>query len=431
MKTFYTINLGCRVNLYETNAVTYQLIQNGYKLVNDINKANIVLINTCTVTNKADAKSRNMISKAKHAKLKPIVIVMGCFSQINKDWFKKNKVDLVFGVKYRNEIVNYLKQYLKDKKPICKIESNIKSFEEFGCIKHINNTRAILKIQDGCNFFCSYCEIPYARGRQRSMKHEHVLQLIKDYVKLGYKEIVITGINTDQYIDGKYTFVDLLKDIDKMSGKFRVRLSSLEPFQMSHEMIDIFAKNKDRWANQLHLCLQNANDDVLKAMNRKYTIKQFIDFVKYIKNKMKNVAITTDYIVAFGNETDKQFQDGLNNLKKLKFANMNVFIYSRRKGTAADKLYKKDISPLVARERYNKVVALKNKYNYEYLKSFVGKTLNVIVEKSTVPNMHGYSSEFIKVVFKSPKNLRNNLVKVKIKEVKQDRLGNYLFGQKI
>ncbi|XQP55391.1 MAG: tRNA (N(6)-L-threonylcarbamoyladenosine(37)-C(2))-methylthiotransferase MtaB [Mycoplasmoidaceae bacterium] len=430
MKTFYTINLGCRVNLFETNAVTYQLVQKGFKQVNNINKANVVLINTCTVTNKADAKSRNMISKAKHAKLKPIVIVMGCFSQLNQQWCK-DKADIVIGTKYRNKIVEYLAKYLNDKKPICKINKDINKFEEFGCFKHLNNTRAVLKIQDGCDFYCSYCEIPYARGQKRSMPHKHILSLIKDYVKYGYKEIVITGVNTSEYKDGNYTFLDLLIDINKISGKFRARLSSLEPFQMSEKMIDIFASNKDRWANQLHLCLQNANNEILHAMNRRYTIEQYISFVKYIRSKMPNIAITTDYIVGFGNETQKQFEDGLKNLKKLNFANMNVFIYSRRHGTVADRQFKKDISPLTCRDRYNKVVDLKNKCQYNYIKTFVGKTLEVLVEKSKTPLMHGYSSEFVKVLFNSSKNLRNKLVKVKIQQVKQDGQNYYLFGQKI
>lgn len=431
MMTFFTINLGCKVNLFETNAVAYQLVQYGFKQVDDINKANIVLVNTCTVTNKADAKSRNMINRAKHAKLKPIVLVMGCFSQVNKDWFKQNKVDIVIGCKYRNKLVDYLIKYLKDHKRVCKIDNNITKFEEFGCTKFLNNTRAFLKIQDGCDFYCSYCEIPYARKTKRSMPHKHVLQLIKDYVKQGYKEIVITGVNTSEYKDGSYNFIDLLKDIDKLPGNFRVRISSLEPFSNIKPMIDIFANHKERWANHLHLCIQNANNEILKAMNRRYSFEKFFDYIKYIRKHMKNVSITTDYIVGFGNETEKQFKIGLDNLKKLNFANINVFIYSRRNGTVADKLYKKDINPLVCRERYNKVVEIKNKCQYQYLKSFIGKTLDVLVERSSVPTMHGYSSEFIKVVFNSKQNLRNKLVNVKIKSVKQDNLGYYLLGQKI
>lgn len=246
MKTFFTINLGCKVNLFETNAITYQLVQHGFKHVDDINKANIVLINTCSVTNKADAKSRNMINRAKHAKLKPIVLVMGCFSQVNKEWFKQNKVEIVVGCKCKNKIVDFLTKYLKDHKPIIKIDKSIKTFEEFGCFKHLDNTRAFLKIQDGCNFFCNYCLIPYCRGRQRAMKHLHVLKSIKQYVKEGYREIVLTGVNTAGYKDGKYAFYNLLKDIDKLPGKFRVRISSLEPFQINKKIIDLFANNPQR-----------------------------------------------------------------------------------------------------------------------------------------------------------------------------------------
>lgn len=431
MKTFFTINLGCKVNLFETNALTYQLTKQGFKYIDDINKANIVLINTCSVTNKADAKSRNMINRAKQAKLKPIVLVMGCFSQVNKDWFKKNKVDIVVGCKDKNKLVDYLTTYLRNHKPILKIDENIIKFEEFGCFKHLDNTRAFLKIQDGCDFFCSYCLIPYCRGRQRAMKHDHVLQAIKQYVKQGYKEIVLTGVNTAGYKDGSYTFYSLLQDIDKLPGKFRVRISSLEPFQINKKIIDLIAANPNRWANQIHLCLQAANNQVLKDMNRKYTIEEFIKLCKYIRSKMENVAITTDYIVAFGAETNKQFSDSLANLKKIKFANMNIFIYSRRKGTLADKRYPKDIDSITARNRYNQVLKIKQQSQKHYLQSLVGKKLDVIVEKSTVPNMHGYSSEFVKVVFKSKINLRYKQVKVKIKSVKFDGQNYYLSAQKI
>lgn len=430
MKTFFTINLGCKVNLFETNAITYQLVKQGYKHVDDINKANIVLINTCSVTNKADAKSRNMINRAKQAKLKPIVLVMGCFSQVNKEWFKKNKVDIVIGCQYKNKIVDLLKQYLKNHKPIIKINQNIKSFEEFKCFKHLDNTRAFLKIQDGCNFFCSYCLIPYCRGRQRAMKHAHVLQAIKQYVKQGYKEIVLTGVNTAGYKDGNYTFYNLLKDINNLKGNFRVRISSLEPFQIDKKIIDLLASNPNRWANQIHLCLQAANNQILKDMNRKYTIEQFKSLCKYIRNKMHSVAITTDYIVAFGNETQQQFYDSLKNLKDINFANMNVFIYSRRKGTVADKKYVKDINPLIARERYNKVVGLKQQCQKQYLKSLIGKTLQVIVERSKTPLMHGYSSEFVKVVFRSSKNLQHHQINVKITDLKFDGQNYYLLGKK-
>ncbi len=431
MKTFFTINLGCKVNLFETSALAYQLIQKGFEQVNDINKANIVLVNTCSVTNKADAKSRNMINRAKQAKLKPIVLVMGCFSQVNKEWFKKNKVDIVIGCQYKNKLVDLLTTYLENKTPIVKINNKIKGFEEFGCFEHLDNTRAFLKIQDGCDFFCNYCLIPFCRGRQRAMKHKNVLQAIKWYVQHGYKEIVLTGVNTAGYKDGSHIFLHLLKDINKLSGTFRVRISSLEPFQINKEIIDLIASNPKRWCNQIHLCLQNANNQILKDMNRKYTIEEFIKLCNYIRNQMPNVAITTDYIVAFGNETEQQFNDAIANLKKIKFANMNIFIYSRRHGTAADKLYKEDIIPIVARTRYNKVVGLKEIYQKQYLQSFIGKTLDVIVEQSKTPLMHGYSSEFIKVVFNSKTNLHTKLVKVKINKIAKDNTGYYLIGKKI
>lgn len=424
MKTFFAINLGCKVNLFETNAVCSQLRQAGFKQVTHINKANIVLINTCSVTNKADAKSRNMINRAKSAKLKPIVVVMGCFSQLNK-----SNADIVVGTNNRSNIVEYLNQYLKNRKPIIKIDQN-QTFEEFPCFKYFDNTRAFLKIQDGCNFFCNYCLIPYCRGRQRAMNHQHVLSSIKWYVKQGYKEIVLTGVNTAGYQDDQYSFYDLLSDINKLDGNFRIRISSLEPFQISKKIIDLLASNPNRWANQIHLCLQSANDKLLNDMNRKYKINDFIKLVKYIKNKMLNVSITTDYIVAFPTETETLFKNCLINLEKIKFSNMNIFIYSRRKGTAADKKYVNDINSIVARNRFNVVNELRLKHQKQYLQSLVGKTLDVLVEKSKAPLMHGYSSEFVKVVFKNKTNLRNELVKIKITKLIKDQSGYCLFGNK-
>lgn len=432
MKTFFTINLGCKVNLFETNAITYQLVQSGFKHVQDINKANIVLINTCSVTNKADSKSRNMISRAKQAKKKPIVVVMGCFAQVNKEWFKDNPVDIVIGTNNKTNIVKLINEYLESKKSINKLikTQDIKQFEDFGYIKHLDNTRAFLKIQDGCNFYCSYCLIPYCRGNQRAMKHIDVINAVKDYVSKGYKEIVLTGVNTAGYKDGNYNFFNLLTDLDKLEGDFRIRISSLEPFQIDHKLIDLLASNPNRWANQIHLCLQSASSKVLKEMNRRYTIEEFIDLVKYIRSKMKDVAITTDYIVAFASETDKDFNDSIKNLKKLQFANMNVFIYSRRKGTVADIKYKNDINPLIARNRYNQVVAIKDKYQKQYLESLINKPLDVIVEKSIVPTMHGYSSEFVKVVFKSKTNFQHKQVTIIPKQIKKDKFGYYLIGIK-
>lgn len=431
MRTFFTINLGCKVNLYETSAVTYKLTRLGFKEVSDINSANIVLVNTCSVTNKADAKSRNMIAKAQHAKLHPIVVVMGCYSQVNKQWFKDHKVDIVIGNKFKDKIVDLILKHLKDKKPICKINETktITKFEDFKTFEHLDNTRAFLKIQDGCNYYCHYCLIPYCRGRQRALEHSKVINAVKYYVKHGYKEIVLTGVNTAGYLDKDYDFYNLLQDLDKLPGEFRIRISSLEPFQINHKIIDLLAKNPKRWANQIHLCLQSASSKVLKEMNRKYTIEQFIQLVKYIRSKMLNVSLTTDYIVAYPSETEKDFQDSLKNLKKLAFANMNIFIYSRRKGTVADLKYPHDINPVIARNRYNQVLAIKNQCQKEYLETLKGKTLDVIVERSTVPNMHGYSSEFVKTVFNSKTNLHKKNVPVKITGIKQDKFGYFLIGK--
>lgn len=420
-QNFFKINLGCKVNLYEINAIASQLTKRNFHEVNDINKANIVIINTCSVTNKADAKSRNMISKAARAKLKPLVVVMGCFAQINKKWFEKNKINIVVGCHDKTKIIKYIENYHHPINKIVNIKE-IKQFEQFPNYQSLNNTRAFLKIQDGCNNYCHYCLIPYCRGQQRSMTAVNVIKAIKYFIKCDYKEIVLTGVNTAGYKDKNTDFYKLLLMLDKLKGDFRIRISSLEPFQINKKIINLFAKNKKRWANQIHLCLQSANNQVLKQMNRKYNYNTFFNLVKYIRTKMPNVAITTDYMVGYGLETNQQFNNGLINLKKLKLADINIFIYSRRKATVADKLYKHDLDPIICRQRYNKVEQVKIWCKKLYLHSLINKTLEVIIEKSNMPLWHGYSSEFIKVYCHSYKKLLGKKLKIKITKYYKDGL---------
>ena len=422
---FFKINLGCKVNLYETNAIAAQLIKRKYHETHDINKANIVIINTCSVTNKADAKSRNIINKAKRAKLKPLVVVMGCFAQTNKKWFMKNKVHIVVGCNDKTKITKYIENYTKPINKIIDIKQ-VKKFQQFPNYQSLNNTRAFLKIQDGCNNYCHYCLIPYCRGQQRSMPSTNIIKAIKYFVNHNYKEIVLTGVNTTGYKDKNINFYKLLTMLNKLNGDFRIRISSLEPVDINKKIINLFASNKKRWANQIHLCLQSANNQILQQMNRKYSFNDFLKLVKYIRTKMPHVAITTDYIVGYGLETKQQFDIGLANLKKLKLANINIFIYSRRKGTIADKLYKHDLDPIICRQRYNKVEQVKISAKKAYLHSLINKTLDVIIEKSNnKPWWHGYSSEYVKVYCYSNQNLLGR--KIKIKPTKYYKDG--LFGK--
>ena len=362
-----------------------------------------------------------MISKAKRAKLKPLVVVMGCFSQTNKKWFENNKVDIVVGCNDKTKIVKYIENYIKPINKIIDI-NKVKKFDQFPNYQSLNNTRAFLKIQDGCNNYCHYCLIPYCRGRQRSMSAVNIIKAIKYFVNHHYKEIVLTGVNIAGYKDKNIDFYKLLVMLNKIEGDFRIRISSLEPFQINKKIIDLFATYKKRWANQIHLCLQSANDQILKQMNRKYNFHNFFELVKYIRSKMPLVAITTDYIVGYGNETQQQFANGLSNLKKLNLANINIFIYSKRKGTIADKLYKHHLDPIICRQRYNEVEQVKINAQKAYLHSLINKTIEVIIEKSNKPWWHGYSSEFVKIYCHSYQKLLGKKIKIKVTNYYKDGL---------
>lgn len=424
IKTFSVINLGCRVNLFESTAIIDQLIKANFKYLKNFKKADIVIINTCTVTSRADRKCRNYISKIK--KLNKILVVIGCFSQINYDYVKLH-ADITIGNKFKNQIPELINQYLTSNKKIVKLEKfNLNDkFEQFPIISYCENTRAIIKIQDGCDFMCSYCLIPYARGRQRSLKHEIILNTIKELVAKGFYELVLTGVNTAGYKDGDYLFIDLLKDINKIKGNFRVRISSIEPFQINHQIIDLITSNQKRWVQEFHLCLQAANNQILESMHRKYTIEQFIDLCKYIRSKNNLASITTDYIVGFDNETDANYHDCLKNLKKIKFSYMNIFPYSVRKNTAAS-FNKNKIDELTKFKRVKEIHSLLLKFSNEYLKQFLNKTVEVWFENSNQKNIQcGHSQYYFMVYVKTTKKLTGNLKKVKITKL----INNRPFGQ--
>ena len=382
---------------------------NKYQETKNINNANIVIINTCTVTKKADAKTRNLITKI--VKKNKIIVVIGCYCQNYFNRLKKQKnLHIIVGNNGKNKIIPLLQQYLRTRKNIkkCLPINKLTKFENQSLPKFDINTRAFLKIQDGCNQKCSYCIIPYVRGKTRSKDYHIVINEIKQFVKLGYKEIVLTGINLTSYSSQKYNFYDLLLKIDKIPGNFRVRISSLEPILMMYKIIDLFASNQKRWCKQIHLCLQSASNNVLKTMKRPYTIEQYLTLVNYARKKIKNVAITTDYIVGFPSETQKDFKQSIENLKKIKFANINVFCYSRRKKTLANRKYKKDLSPKIIANRLKIINQIKVKYALAYKKKLIGKKLEVIVQKNKNNVYYGYSSEYIKLLIKNKKNCRRN-----------------------
>ena len=409
---FWIKTLGCKTNFCETRSIVNDLSVNGYKETKNINNSDIIIVNTCTVTKNTDVKIRNLIAEITKRKNK-IIFIIGCYCQ---NYFnhlrKRNDLNVIIGNDGKNKIIPFLQQYLCTKKNIRKYTSNDKltKFEYQSLPKFDTNTRDFLKIQDGCNQKCSYCIIPYVRGKTRSKDYHIVLKEIEQFVKLGYKEIVLTGINLTSYYSNQHNLYDLLLKIDKIPGNFRIRVSSLEPISISmlHKIIDLFASNQKRWCKQLHLCLQSASNHVLKTMKRPYTIEQYLSLVNYARKKIKNVAITTDYIVGFPSETQSDFNQAIMNLKKIKFANINVFCYSRRKKTLADREYKKDLSQEIIANRLKIINQIKLKYAHAYKEKLIGKKLEVIVQKNKNNVYYGYSSEYVKLLIKDKKNCRRN-----------------------
>ena len=420
-KTFSCINLGCRVNLFEITAIIDQMINNGFEYVEDYKKSDICIINTCTVTSRADSKCRNMINRIAKLENNEVLVIMGCYSQIN---YQNLQGDIILGNKYKNQLPELIYEFYETHKKIIKVDdlSQERAFEELPVYSFCENTRAVIKIQDGCDFMCSYCLIPFARGRQRSLEHKKILDTIVDLVNKGFYEIVLTGVNTAGYKDQDYSFYDLLCDIDKLPGNFRVRISSIEPFQISKKIINLITKNQNRWVQEFHLCLQSANDEILKAMNRKYTIKQFIELCEYIRSKNPLASITTDYIVGYNNETDEIFDDCVNNLKIINFAYMNIFPYSVRQKTRGS-FEKNQVDAKTKFARVNQIQKLADACTKKYLDCFINKTVNVWFEHSNSKEFQtGHSEYFFKVYVKTKKNLHDQLHKVLITKNENNKL---------
>lgn len=425
VNTFAIHTLGCKVNLFESNVIRNDLILNGLVEVPFDSKADVYIINTCTVTNKADAKSKLFIRKASRKNKDAIVIVAGCMSQINSELMKELKIDIQIGNKYKNSIYDLIVKYAKNKKRILKIENLLKEkvFEQSEKISFKENTRAFIKIQDGCNFMCSYCIIPYSRGKQRSNDMESILKEVNYLVDEGYKEIVLTGVNTAGYFDkNKNNFFDLLKNISLINKDFRVRISSVEPFQITDEIIKLIASNPKRFCQHWHICLQSGSNNVLDKMNRRYSLDEFEQLITKIRTINPNTLFTTDYIVGFPTETDEDHSDSLKFIEKIKFYDMHIFPYSKRKNTKASLL--KGVNDSLKKQRFQEVSNLNLLNKRAILKNMLNKELEVIFEKKKENEEYysGYSSEYCRVFVKTNKQLDNNIYKVKIKKVLFDGL---------
>lgn len=407
-------SLGCKVNIYESEVVTDLLKKSGYEIVPFEDKADIYIINTCSVTNESDKKSRKMINRAKKNNSEAIIVVMGCYSQVSSDDIE---ADIILGNKDKSKIVEILNDFIRDResKKIIYDLSSVE-FEKMEISHFDNHTRAFVKIQDGCNAFCSYCIIPYTRGRVRSKNKEDVIEEVSRLVKDGYKEIVLTGIHTGRYgIDINSSLYELLCELVKIPNIYRIRLSSIEINEVTPEIIDLYKNNKIM-ARHLHVPLQSGSNKILKLMNRRYNKEEFMKMIDKLR-EIEDISLTTDLIVGFPNETDDDFEETMDTLKKIHFTKIHTFPYSRRRGTVADKM-DGHISGDIKKKRVHEVIELSNEYENEYYKSKISKVYDGVVERHNNGLVVVHTSNFIPVIIDDNDNIENNsIVNVKIEKV--------------
>ena len=430
-KTVAFCTLGCKVNQYETNAMIEQFIKKKYTIKEFNEEADIYIINTCTVTNMADRKSRQMLRRAKELNPNSIIVACGCYAQVAKEELAKiPEIDLIYGTNEKNKIADLIEEkmteeVLKTKKDGKEKETKVtdvmyqKEFLDFGVTDYTEKTRAVIKVQDGCDRFCSYCIIPYARGHVRSRKIQNVVEEIKNIAQKGIKEVVITGIHLASY--GKdfkphAQLIDLLEEINKIDGIERIRLGSLEPTLITVEFLDRLSK-LEKICDHFHLSLQSGCDETLKRMNRRYTTKEFEEGVELIRKYYKNVALTTDIIVGFPGETDEEFNKTYEFLKKINFYQMHIFKYSPRKGTKAA-VMPNQIDGNIKEQRSTKLIELSHNNEIKYNEKEVGKELEVLWEEKEGDYIKGHTKNY-KVVKIPYKNIENTISKAKIENVEK------------
>lgn len=407
-------SLGCKVNIYESEYVESLLKNHDFEVVDFNDIADIYIINTCSVTNESDRKSRKMINGAKRRNNKAIIVVMGCYSQVKPDSID---ADIIIGNKDKSLIIEYIEDYLQNHNKIKKIYNlrEDKYFEPMIINNFDNHTRAFVKIQDGCNAFCSYCIIPYTRGSIRSKKMSDVIKEVTNLVNNGYKEIVLTGIHTGKYgIDINTNLETLLKELIKIKNIYRIRLSSIEINEITPGIMDLI-KESDIIASHFHIPLQSGSDKILKLMNRKYDLDYFKRRINEIRTLRSDISITTDLIVGFPGELEEDFEETINTLKELEFMKIHTFPYSPRTGTPASEM-PNQIDGNIKKKRVREVLEISAEGEVEFYKKYIGETLEGVTELRKDGSVIVHTSNFIPVKVENIKN-NNEIVKVKINNV--------------
>ena len=400
--------LGCRVNTYESEAMAEKFVREGYEIVEFSEKADVYVINTCSVTNMGDKKSRQIIGKARRLNEEAIIAAVGCYSQIAPDEVSAIEgVDVVLGTRNKGDIVYYVNKARDEQKQQIQVAEVLKNkeFEDLSIADYQDKTRAFLKIQDGCNRFCAYCLIPYTRGAVCSKDFNKVIQEIKDLASHGFKEIILSGIHTASYgvdLEEKVSVVDILEAIENIDGIERVRIGSIDPTFFTEDVVKRIVCLK-KLCPQFHLSLQSGCDATLKRMNRRYSSKKYEEIVNLLRDKIKDVSITTDVIVGFPGETDEEFNETYEFLKRIKLTKTHIFKYSQRTGTKAYSMENQVDG--TAKDKRSKILIELNKVNEEnFTKSYIGKTLDVLFEEkySKEENYYvGYTKNYIRVIAKA------------------------------
>lgn len=426
MKVAFT-TLGCRVNQYESEAMAEKFIKSGYEVVSFSDIADVYVVNTCTVTNMSDKKSRQMISRARRLNDKAVIAAVGCYTQIAPEKVSEiGDVDVILGTRNKGEIVYWVNRAREEKKQIVEVNDVLKNkvFEDLRIEEYQDKTRAFLKIQDGCNNFCSYCLIPFARGAVCSKKPERVISEVKQLAAHGFKEIILSGIDISSYgvdLEGNYNLLTILQEIDKIDGIERVRIGSIGPEFFNYHIIKEIGKLK-KLCPHFHLSLQSGCDETLKRMNRKYSVEQYKAIVNSLRDNIEDVSITTDIIVGFPGETEEEFNKTYEFLKEIKLAKMHIFKYSPRTGTKAASM-KNQVDGTLKEIRSKMLIKLNEENEKEFMSRYIGRKVKVLYEQKTsegIDMYEGYTPNYIKVLSKAKENVKEKIINTLLVEVKEE-----------
>lgn len=399
---FNIITFGCKVNQYESNMMKENMLSSNFFYTEDLNDANIIIVNTCSVTNVADKKCLKMIRRLKREYSNAILVVAGCSSQNKQSVYESLDIDILIGNRDKSIIDKLIKEYIETEKKYVKFYNDRNLDFEDMYISDYNHTRAFIKIEDGCDNFCSYCIIPYVRGSVRSKDFDKVIKEAKELAKHGHKEIVLTGIHTGHYQNNGYDLTDLINELSKIDDIKRIRISSIEITELNDKFLDML-KNNDKVCDHLHIPLQAGSDEILKRMNRKYDLAYYEEKIKKIRSIRPDISISTDIIVGFPYETEELFLNTLEFSKKIKFSKIHVFPYSVRVGTAAANM-EEQVDEVVKKERVKRLMAVSHMLEVDYFNKFKDKELDILIETCDNNVSEGHTSNYLLVSV--PENIK-------------------------